>query len=169
MNPLAERACFPQVTAAFTVYADFENYAGGVYAHTAGRMMGAHAVKMMGWGTDAGADYWLAANSWNSYWGEKGTFRIARGEGKDCGMAFSAVASSADAKWHTPKSALLPSADGQRAGAVPPQHGDLSHAEVTATGAAGQRVADWLCTEVNSRQVRKISSWPRSWANFSLF
>ena len=33
LNPLAERTCFSQVTAAFTVYADFENYAGG-FVHT---------------------------------------------------------------------------------------------------------------------------------------
>eukprot|EP01052_Picozoa_sp_SAG31_P052302 SAG31_NODE_12850_length_912_cov_0.864699_1_plen_140_part_10 len=39
------------VTVAFTVYSDFENYAGGVYVHTTGTMAGGHAVKMLGWGT----------------------------------------------------------------------------------------------------------------------
>jgi cathepsin B len=89
------------VTVAFTVYSDFENYAGGVYVHTTGKMAGGHAVKMLGWGTDQGTDYWLIANSWNPYWGEEGYFRIKRGK-EDCGIAASAVASSGDAKWVTP-------------------------------------------------------------------
>jgi len=91
------------VTVAFTVYSDFENYAGGVYVHTTGKMAGGHAVKLMGWGTDSGTDYWLVANSWNPYWGEKGAFRIKRGEKFDCGMAESAVASSGDVVWSPPK------------------------------------------------------------------
>ena len=86
---------------AFTVYSDFENYASGVYKHTTGKSLGGHAVKMLGWGTDAGTDYWLIANSWNPYWGEEGYFRIAAGKG-DCGIAASAVAASGDAKWSTP-------------------------------------------------------------------
>eukprot|EP01046_Picozoa_sp_COSAG06_P013472 COSAG06_NODE_817_length_12118_cov_6.463683_7_plen_324_part_00 len=52
------------VTVAFTVYSDFENYAGGVYSHTTGKPMGGHAVKMLGWGVDKGTPYWLVANSW---------------------------------------------------------------------------------------------------------
>ena len=83
------------VTVAFTVYSDFENYAGGVYVHTTGKMAGGHAVKLMGWGTDSGTDYWLVANSWNPYWGEKGTFRIKRGKKFDCGLAESAVVHAA--------------------------------------------------------------------------
>ena len=91
------------VTVAFTVYSDFEAYAGGVYVKTPGaKMAGGHAVKMLGWGTDKGTDYWLIANSWNPYWGEKGYFRIKRGKGDDCGIAESAVAASGDAKWVLP-------------------------------------------------------------------
>jgi len=89
------------VTVAFTVYSDFENYAGGVYKHTSVKMMGGHAVKMLGWGVDQGTEYWLIANSWNPYWGEDGYFRIAAGK-EDCGIAASAVASSGSAKWVTP-------------------------------------------------------------------
>jgi len=85
------------VETAFTVYEDFENYAGGVYKHVSGAMAGGHAVKIVGWGTDPSAgDYWKVANSWNPYWGEKGFFRIAFGEG---GIDDQVIASAKDAKW----------------------------------------------------------------------
>jgi cathepsin B len=74
------------VEAAFTVYADFESYKGGVYSHVTGEELGGHAVKILGWGTDAtGGDYWLVANSWNEDWGEQGFFRIKRGT-DECGI-----------------------------------------------------------------------------------
>lgn len=42
--------------------------------HVAGAVGGGHAVKMLGWGVDHGVPYWLAANSWNTDWGEDGKF-----------------------------------------------------------------------------------------------
>jgi cathepsin B len=87
------------VETAFTVYSDFENYAGGVYKHVTGDKAGGHAVKMVGWGVDNGVKYWKVANSWNPYWGEKGYFRILRGE-NHCGIEDEVVATSPDAKWH---------------------------------------------------------------------
>merc|ERR1711918_28826 len=88
------------VTVAFTVYSVFENYAGGVYVHKTGTMSGGHAVKMLGWGTDTATDtdYWLIANSWNPYWGEKGYFRIKRGNNEG-GIEDQAIASAPDAQW----------------------------------------------------------------------
>lgn len=56
------------VETAFTVYSDFENYAGGVYKHVSGSAVGGHAVKIVGWGNDPIAgNYWKIANSWNPY------------------------------------------------------------------------------------------------------
>jgi len=86
------------VETAFTVYSDFENYAGGVYQHATGDKAGGHAVKIVGWGVDNGVKYWKVANSWNPYWGEEGYFRILRGS-NHCGIEDEAAGTSADAKW----------------------------------------------------------------------
>jgi len=84
------------VETAFTVYSDFEDYASGIYQHTTGSPVGGHAVKIVGWGEEGGVKYWKIANSWNPYWGEKGYFRIAHGEG---GIDDQVVGSSASASW----------------------------------------------------------------------
>ena len=42
-------------------------------------MLGGHAIKIMGFGTENGEDYWLVANSWNEEWGDHGYFKIKRG------------------------------------------------------------------------------------------
>merc|ERR1712216_359240 len=42
--------------------------------------------------------YWKVANSWNPYWGEKGYFRIKRGN-SECGIEDGVTFSAADAKW----------------------------------------------------------------------
>ena len=68
------------VTAAFTVYEDFLTYKSGVYTHQSGKALGGHAIKLIGWGTEGGEDFWLAVNSWNNTWGDKGTFKIKQGE-----------------------------------------------------------------------------------------
>lgn len=86
------------VETAFTVYSDFENYDGGIYHHVKGQMAGGHAVKMVGWGTENGVKYWKVANSWNPYWGEKGYFRIRRGNNEG-GIEDSVVGSSETATW----------------------------------------------------------------------
>lgn len=49
------------------------NVIAGVYQHVTGEMLGGHAIKILGWGEENGTPYWLAANSWNGDWGDKGT------------------------------------------------------------------------------------------------
>jgi len=86
------------VETAFSVYADFENYVSGVYHHVHGDMEGGHAVRIVGWGVDQGTKYWKVANSWNPYWGEKGYFRIRRGNNEG-GIEDQVTGSSPTAKW----------------------------------------------------------------------
>jgi len=70
------------ITGMFFVHQSFLAYKSGVYK--AGLffkdpMLGGHAIKIMGWGTENGTPYWLVANSWNSDWGDNGYFKIERG------------------------------------------------------------------------------------------
>lgn len=71
------------VEAAFTVYEDFFSYSSGVYHHVSGGVAGGHAIKLLGYGTENGTPYWLAANSWGTGWGMSGFFKIQHG---DCGI-----------------------------------------------------------------------------------
>jgi len=73
------------VEAGYTVYEDFLSYSSGVYQHVTGKMLGGHAVKILGWGTEGDVPYWLVANSWNTEWGDKGYFKILRGS-NHCGI-----------------------------------------------------------------------------------
>merc|ERR1712194_899956 len=50
------------VETAFSVYDDFEDYAGGIYHHVTGKFGGGHAVKFVGWGVENGTKYWKVAN-----------------------------------------------------------------------------------------------------------
>lgn len=79
------------VEGAFTVFSDFPNYKTGVYQHVSGTALGGHAIRILGWGVDNGTPYWLVANSWNYDWGDKGLFKILRGQ-DHCGIESSVVA-----------------------------------------------------------------------------
>ena len=73
------------VEAGFTVYADFPTYKSGVYQHTSGKELAGHAVRIVGWGVENGVKYQTVINSWNSYWGDKGTFKMWKGV-NECGI-----------------------------------------------------------------------------------
>ncbi|KAL5236292.1 hypothetical protein ACI65C_003702 [Semiaphis heraclei] len=67
------------ITASFFMYQDFVNYQSGVYSYNSGKYVTTHAVKILGWGEENGTPYWLAANSFNTYWGDHGFVKILRG------------------------------------------------------------------------------------------
>ena len=77
------------VEAAFTVYSDFETYSSGIYQHVSGSYEGGHAIRIVGWGTEDGTDYWKVKNSWGETWGDEGYILIERGSsqrGGECGI-----------------------------------------------------------------------------------
>ena len=45
-----------------------------------------HAVQLVGYGTEAGKDYWIVRNSWGSSWGEGGYIRLLRESEAKCGI-----------------------------------------------------------------------------------
>jgi len=77
---MAEIAARGPIACGMCVTEEFENYTGGVFNDTSGCTEQDHEISLIGYGTDTdGTDYWLGRNSWGSYWGEKGFFKIIRG------------------------------------------------------------------------------------------
>jgi len=44
-----------------------------------------HGVNIIGWGKSGSTEYWIVRNSWGSWWGESGYFRIVTGKNA-CGI-----------------------------------------------------------------------------------
>eukprot|EP01132_Coremiostelium_polycephalum_P005215 gene5215-6494_t len=66
--------------ATFNLYEEFKrDYKSGVYIRSSDRIVEGHAARVVGWGTENGVPYWLAANSWGTSFGINGYFKIRRG------------------------------------------------------------------------------------------
>lgn len=66
----------------------FQFYSGGVFSGLCGKRLD-HGVLMVGYGTDAGKDYWVVKNSWGESWGDNGYIKLVRGK-DECGVQDSA-------------------------------------------------------------------------------
>lgn len=59
---------------------EFLAYSGGIFKDTTGAKMLDHEISVVGYGVSSdGVKYWIGRNSWGTYWGESGWFRIVRG------------------------------------------------------------------------------------------
>lgn len=69
------------------MHSDFISYKSGVYKKSVSfeHRLWLHTVKILGWGEENNVPYWLAANTWNKEFGEKGLFKIIRGQ-DECGI-----------------------------------------------------------------------------------
>ncbi len=64
---------------AFGVDSAFSAYRSGIYSSSSNPGIN-HAVALVGWGTAGdGRTYWICKNSWGTWWGEGGWFRIYAG------------------------------------------------------------------------------------------
>lgn len=70
-----------------------EDYTGGINMYDNCSKFPNHAIQLNGWGTDeeTGMDYWIGRNSWGTYWGEHGFFRIVRGGNYNPAIGYWAV------------------------------------------------------------------------------
>jgi cathepsin X len=68
------------VTQEFEDY-DPNDYAGGIFVDNDGKPLGGHEIALVGFGHDdeQDMDYWIGRNSWGTYWGDNGFFRIRMG------------------------------------------------------------------------------------------
>ena len=79
-NIMKEIYAHGPVTCSIDVPDDLLEYKGGVYEDKTGATAREHGISVAGWGeTEDGVKYWIVRNSWGTYWGENGWFRIVRG------------------------------------------------------------------------------------------
>lgn len=64
------------VTAGIQLYADIYTYKTGLYIPTTTEKRERHSVVLVGWGIEAGREYYIVQNSWGQEWGDKGYFKL---------------------------------------------------------------------------------------------
>ena len=83
------------ITCSVAVTQELQNYTGGIFEDKTGRTNDDHVVVINGWGEEDGKKYWIIRNSWGSYWGEGGNFKLIRGVNN--------LGIESDCQWAVPK------------------------------------------------------------------
>ena len=67
------------ISCAIAVTDDLVAYTGGIYTDLTNATQVNHDISVVGYGEENGEKFWVIRNSWGTYWGENGYFRLARG------------------------------------------------------------------------------------------
>jgi len=80
-NIMAEIAARGPIACTIAVTAELEEYTSGVFVDKTGDVSLDHSIEVVGWGVEqgTGVKYWVIRNSWGTYWGESGWFKLIRG------------------------------------------------------------------------------------------
>ena len=87
----AEIAARGPISCAIAVTADLISFKGegakGVFVDKTGSSSLDHAIQVAGWGVEDGKEYWVIRNSWGTYWGDEGWFKLSTKAGENLGIA----------------------------------------------------------------------------------
>jgi len=73
----SDLATYGPISCGIQATTEFDAYRGGIYSQHLNSIEINHEISVIGYGkTYTGQEYWIGRNSWGTYWGEAGFFRM---------------------------------------------------------------------------------------------